>query len=243
MKKSIESVDPYDGHTRPAYTLSCEQTIGCYRRVVRASLERVWENVLDWEHLPWLHSESFESIALERADRDGWRASVTLKGGGAADIEVVLDRARLRYVTRTLAGAGAGAEIETRLEPRGDAATGIEVDFRIPGVKSADESAVLGFYQQLYARLWDEDESMMRRREGYLAARQGSARVERTRRAVVDGVAVEFAVDCPHLGGPLDDAPIEGGCVTCPWHGYRFDLRTGRCVRGGSVRLKVAVGA
>ena len=27
-----------------------------YKREVAASLERVWENVYDWEHLPFLHS-------------------------------------------------------------------------------------------------------------------------------------------------------------------------------------------
>jgi nitrite reductase/ring-hydroxylating ferredoxin subunit len=36
---------------------------------------------------------------------------------------------------------------------------------------------------------------------------------------------------CPHFGGPLDDAPVDDrGIVTCPWHGYRFDVRTGRRV-------------
>jgi nitrite reductase (NADH) small subunit len=32
---------------------------------------------------------------------------------------------------------------------------------------------------------------------------------------------------CPHLGGPLADGIVAGGCVTCPLHGRRFDLRTG----------------
>jgi nitrite reductase (NADH) small subunit len=37
------------------------------------------------------------------------------------------------------------------------------------------------------------------------------------------------AVDnvCRHLGNPIDDGLVEGGCVTCPWHGWRYDLRTG----------------
>jgi nitrite reductase/ring-hydroxylating ferredoxin subunit len=34
---------------------------------------------------------------------------------------------------------------------------------------------------------------------------------------------------CPHLGGPLADARLEDdGCaLRCPWHGYKFDTRSG----------------
>jgi nitrite reductase (NADH) small subunit len=37
------------------------------------------------------------------------------------------------------------------------------------------------------------------------------------------------AVDaaCPHKGGPLADGLVADNCVTCPLHGWRFDLRTG----------------
>jgi len=29
---------------------------------------------------------------------------------------------------------------------------------------------------------------------------------------------------CPHAGGPLSGGFIENGRVTCPWHGWSFDL-------------------
>ena len=29
---------------------------------------------------------------------------------------------------------------------------------------------------------------------------------------------------CPHAGGPLCDGFVEGTSVTCPWHGWRFEL-------------------
>jgi hypothetical protein len=32
--------------------------VATYERTVRASLDRVRENVLDWEHLPWLPPET-----------------------------------------------------------------------------------------------------------------------------------------------------------------------------------------
>jgi hypothetical protein len=108
--------------------------LGIYRRLIRASLDRVWENVLDWEHLPHLHKDSFRAVTPIRAGRDGWRAHVEFVDGGEAEIDVALDRPALRYLTRTLAGVGAGGEIETALSPRSDRTTAIEVSFRLPGV-------------------------------------------------------------------------------------------------------------
>ena len=37
---------------------------------------------------------------------------------------------------------------------------------------------------------------------------------------------------CPHLGGPLDEGPIEGDTVTCPWHGSVFCLTDGSLIHG-----------
>lgn len=38
-----------------------------------------------------------------------------------------------------------------------------------------------------------------------------------------------FAIDnfCPHKHGPLGHGPVQGGVVTCPLHGWRFQLETG----------------
>ncbi|MDZ4780025.1 MAG: Rieske 2Fe-2S domain-containing protein [Planctomycetia bacterium] len=33
---------------------------------------------------------------------------------------------------------------------------------------------------------------------------------------------------CPHQGGPLGKGQLTGGIVTCPWHGWQFDVRTGQ---------------
>ena len=34
---------------------------------------------------------------------------------------------------------------------------------------------------------------------------------------------------CPHEDGPLADGWIEGDAAVCPWHGFDFELATGRC--------------
>lgn len=32
---------------------------------------------------------------------------------------------------------------------------------------------------------------------------------------------------CLHRGGPLGEGILSGPTVTCPWHGWKFDVRTG----------------
>ena len=38
-----------------------------------------------------------------------------------------------------------------------------------------------------------------------------------------------FATDnfCLHRGGPLGEGSLKGYDVTCPWHGWSYDVRTG----------------
>lgn len=38
-----------------------------------------------------------------------------------------------------------------------------------------------------------------------------------------------FALDgmCAHQGGPIAEGIVEHGCVTCPWHGWQYELATG----------------
>ena len=38
-----------------------------------------------------------------------------------------------------------------------------------------------------------------------------------------------FAMDsmCAHQGGPIAEGTVANGCVTCPWHGWQYELDTG----------------
>ena len=43
---------------------------------------------------------------------------------------------------------------------------------------------------------------------------------------------------CSHQGGPLSEGKLSGTRLTCPWHGWMFDVRSGQCLiptRGGPV--------
>jgi len=33
---------------------------------------------------------------------------------------------------------------------------------------------------------------------------------------------------CAHQAGPLGEGRIIDGCVTCPWHGYQYDAKSGQ---------------
>lgn len=44
---------------------------------------------------------------------------------------------------------------------------------------------------------------------------------------------------CPHMGASLADGWIEDGCVTCPWHAWRFQLSDGGWLDNPKIRATV----
>ncbi len=234
--------------------------VATYERTVHASLPRVWENVHDWEHLPWLHRSTFCSIELLGSGDWGWRALVGLQPAEAdRGIEIELRvEAEDRYVVRTLAGEGEGTEIWTTLGARDVDESDIRVEFHVPGIAPEHAESVGAAFTRSYSRLWDEDESMMRVRSDRLARRGGPRVCDRGRVALgslgklprvveahgrdyriveFEGEVLAHTTVCPHRLGPLEHAEIGDGALVCPWHGYRFDLRTGCNLDGRRLRL------
>lgn len=239
--------------------------LGTYVREMPVSVERMYENALDWQHLPYLHAASFSRIELLATGEDFWRARVWNAPPRHADssvIELRLDRTCRRWITSTYDGANAGGEIWTHcipmVESAGEQRLIVVVDFYATGVAAADRARVGAAYAALYERLYDEDEGMMKARQAALTTRSTAAGAaqsaapspkninlgpasalpellpldvnvgaRRFRLAAVSGGVCAYALQCPHALGPLDDAPIIDGEVVCPWHGYRFDVRTG----------------
>ena len=44
----------------------------------------------------------------------------------------------------------------------------------------------------------------------------------------VDGEFYALDGVCPHQGGPLGQGMLGGCVVTCPWHGWQFDVKSGQ---------------
>ena len=49
-----------------------------------------------------------------------------------------------------------------------------------------------------------------------------------------------YAVDntCKHQGGPLGEGDLSGTSVTCPWHGWEYDVTTGACSMDASISVQ-----
>ena len=49
-----------------------------------------------------------------------------------------------------------------------------------------------------------------------------------------------FALDniCPHRGGSLGDGEINGDIVSCPWHGWEINCKTGEAVENPEMKVK-----
>lgn len=118
-------------------------------------------------------------------------------------------------------------------------------------------AVTLHYLRGQYAQLYDEDVGLMAGRQSTLDDRQRWRQVDQTNsegplcvgqddaldKTTVHSVewrghryALRFWKDqwiahsaiCPHLLGPLDGSVIaDDGTITCPWHGYKFDVETG----------------
>ena len=240
---------------------------GAYHREVAGAIGRVWENVFDWEHLPALHADDFRAVELLDRGRWGWRIQLVTQLGGEGRMQILelrADRAAGAYVVTTLSGPGAGTEIRTRLKPLARSKTAVTVEFHVPEHRPERLAKIGERYLEIYQRLWDQDEAMIVGRERATRARRrrrpsvppkslGSmasvrARLplvvsfggERFRIVDLDGDLVAHAAVCPHWLGPLGAAPVVKGCIQCPWHGYAFDVRTGRSTDGRGLTLAPA---
>ncbi len=53
----------------------------------------------------------------------------------------------------------------------------------------------------------------------------------------VDGRFYALDNTCLHRGGPLGEGELEGPVVTCPWHGWRWDVTSGANTNNPAVKV------
>jgi nitrite reductase/ring-hydroxylating ferredoxin subunit len=229
----------------------------------------MYENAIDGEHLPWLHRDSFSSLEILDRGSWGWRAKACLQPASfmnRMELELRLDREHNRWITTTLAGLGKGTQIVTHAVPLAEDRIKVIVDFYVPKLPRILHPLYARQFIATYSKLYDEDLWMMSTRQQELdRLRSGAPRVavselslgsletvrgslplvfefqNRPYRLVeIDGVLLAHATTCPHMLGPLQNASLEDGQVQCPWHGYRFEVKTGQCTSGQRCRLAPA---
>ncbi|MFW6093290.1 MAG: Rieske (2Fe-2S) protein [Pseudomonadota bacterium] len=243
---------------------------GRYRRDLPVPLERLYEHVADWELLPHVHDRRVRRVVCEDWAAWGWRGTVTWRSGSDSEVEVVLDRQRGGWEARVLAGAAAGTEVTTSVVPAGADHVTLTAVFRLPQDQPGDVERAARALARWHDGFYDTAVAVMRQRQAQLDRRVDRAReAEREldlgpRRQLQvplafelggrEFVLVELASElvafprrCPHQLGPLSADALNGAVVTCPWHGYRFDVRTGENLSGRVCRLshlpRVDVGA
>jgi nitrite reductase (NADH) small subunit len=53
--------------------------------------------------------------------------------------------------------------------------------------------------------------------------------------ANVGGKIYAINNSCLHRAGPLGQGSLSGNVVTCPWHGWQYDVTTGKVVQNPAV--------
>jgi nitrite reductase (NADH) small subunit len=53
-----------------------------------------------------------------------------------------------------------------------------------------------------------------------------------------DGGFYATQAHCIHLQGPLGEGSLEECILTCPWHGWQYDVRTGENEFDRAIRLR-----
>jgi NAD(P)H-dependent nitrite reductase small subunit len=53
-----------------------------------------------------------------------------------------------------------------------------------------------------------------------------------------DGQFYAIENTCKHRGGPLGEGSLSGTAVSCPWHGWEYDVTTGACQMDPAISVR-----
>jgi len=172
-------------------------------------------------------------------------------------IDLLVEKDKNYWVSTVFSGPGEGIEIHTQASAVSDQGIEVDVRFYLtePPKNQATAEAILNYMTKQYATLYDEDQVLMSGRQDALddRSRWEVGSVEKSDvlvgsisdlnpkhvhvietgegrycvRIWQENWIVHSAV-CPHLLGPLDGSAVDSdGAITCPWHGYKFDVTSG----------------
>ena len=54
----------------------------------------------------------------------------------------------------------------------------------------------------------------------------------------VGGTVYATSNTCAHRGGPLGEGSLDGTVITCPWHGFQYDVTTGVCKTSAALKVQ-----
>lgn len=231
--------------------------LGGLRRHLPVSLERLYENLLDWQRLPHVHAGDVQAVRGRSWGAWGWQADIADRHGRWALVALELDRGRRRWSARWRSGPRAGWRMDGEAEPAPAGAPGLTVTVRclLPSRSGRGADRIGRVWAAWLTGFSALDEAMMVDRQRQLDRRIDRARdAERHldlgpvddlrlpctvtlagREFVVARVAdalCAFPARCPHQLGPLQAGALADGQVACPWHGDRFDVATGENLSG-----------
>lgn len=186
---------------------------------------------------------------------------IVLGKASKVELALLLDTEKRRWITTTLNGIGKGGEIWTEVLIHGPQDIEVLVDFYLPSVPEPLAAPLGEYYKGLYQKLYDEDQEMMERRHSALNLKPENSAVTELLLGPIDelipqlpisltlsgkqwrlrqhkGELIVHAAYCRHMLGPLDGAEItDKNEISCPWHGYRFDLSSGANTSGQRCKL------
>ncbi len=231
--------------------------LGNYVRKLPTNMTRMMENAYDWEHLPHVHASSFASIDLIDEGAWGWRAKIGLPGGGHQLLDLLVDTSKHYWVSTVYSGPGIGTQIHTQATTLDADEIEVDIRFYLPEAPADKTvgDAILNYLSDQYRQLYDEDIDLMSGRQSALNERSLWRKTATDRAQILVGQAagldrakthtvetktgrycvrywreawVAHSAVCPHLLGPLSEGEIDDeGTITCPWHGYKFDVQSG----------------
>ena len=179
-------------------------------------------------------------------------------GGDYQLLDLVIDETRHYWASTVFSGMGTGTEIHTQATELSGDEIEVDVRFYLPEAPADKTVAdfVLKYLTDQYRVLYDEDLGLMSGRQSALDDRMARRDEPQSPASVFIGNASELdplethlvetqagrfcvrrwrnqwivhSAVCPHMLGPLNEAELnEHGNITCPWHGYRFDVATGQ---------------